>query len=117
MAYSFPRGETIAVIAQVVAGDPTIVTSQTAALRPSMPTDPTQVDPSQAAAASFTVSLNAAASDGSYPAFWLLLMSASTSAGLAIGTYLADLRLNFADGSVWISPPIQITITEPATTA
>jgi hypothetical protein len=115
MAYAFPRGETISLVAQVVAGDPTLVTAATAALRPALATAPSRVDPAQSAAATFTVTLQAAASDGSYPAFWLCLIAPSVSATVPIGNYLMDLRLTYADGSVFITPTLAIAITEPAT--
>lgn len=117
MAFSFPRGETIVLIAQVIAGDPTLVASSSAALRPALPSDPTLVDPSRPATASFAVSLQAAASDGSYPAMWVCTIDAATCATLPIGAYCVDIRLVFTDASIWISAPLQVTITEPATTS
>lgn len=117
MAYSFPRGTTIALSVLVIAGDPTIVSTATGSLRPALATDPTLVDPAQSAAASFTVSLQPAASDGSYPARWTAQIAPGVSAGLAIGNYIADLRLTYPDGSVVDTPQLQVSIFEPATTA
>ena len=117
MAYSFPRGETILLAWQVLAGDPTLLSAATAALRPALAVDPSRVDPAQAKVADFTVALQAADTGGAWPAFWLLTLSATACAAVALGNYLVDLRLTFADGTVQTTNPVQLTITEPATTA
>lgn len=117
MTYTFRRGETFLLALQIVAGDPATVATLTAALRPALVSDPSQVDPAQAKVADFTVALQSAASDGSYPAFWLLTLSASSSAALQIGSYLVDGRLTLSDGTIDITEPLRLVVTEPATVA
>lgn len=117
MSFSFARGETIALAAQVVAGDPTAVTAATASLRPALASNPALVDPAQAKVADFTVALQSAATDGSYPAFWLLTISATAAANIALGNYLTQLRCTFADSTISDDGLIQVAIYEPATVA
>lgn len=109
--YSFQRGETISLALDAVQGDPATVTSVTAAMK-AVAAGRTSVDAATPVAASFTVASRAAAGD--VPAGWTLTVSATTSATLAAGSYLADAKLVSA-GGVIITDPVALRIVEAVT--
>jgi len=111
-SYIFQRGETILVALDAVEGDPLLITSVAAKMRALRPGKRT-IDAGAPVAATFDVSAREAAGD--LPPGWTLTIDEATSAGLAVGSYLADAKLAFAGGT-FITEPITIQITEPATT-
>ena len=116
MSYNIARGDTIALAWMVKSGDPAAVTSVTGAIRPALSGNPQVVDSTKAKVADLTVALQAAASDGSYPAYWLATLTATLSlANIPAGDYLADLRFAFSDGSILNSDLLSLRIYEPAT--
>ena len=90
MTYTFQRGETVALALAVVSGDPGIVGTVTAAIKPAVEGRATP-DPATPIAATFDVAFAAAA--GADPARWLLTLVPAVTAALPAGAYLADARL------------------------
>lgn len=104
--FIFQRGETIVLALDAVTGDPLAVTAIGAVMK-AVPPGRTGVPDDAPVAASFSVSLRAAAGD--IPAGWTLTVDAATSAALAAGNYLADARLEAA-GGVIVTEPVAIRI-------
>jgi len=109
--YVFQRGETVSLALAVVSGDPGIVTSVTAALKPVTP-GRSSPDPAVPVVASFGVIFEAAAGDA--PARWLLTLSPLISASLAAGSYLADARL-VVGGGICITETVALTLRDAVT--
>jgi hypothetical protein len=109
--FTFQRGETVSLALDAVQGDPSSVTSVTAAMKP-VAAGRTMIDPAAAVAATFTVSNRAEA--GGVPAGWTLTIPAAVSAALAGGTYLADAKLVVA-GGVTITEPVAIRMIDAVT--
>jgi hypothetical protein len=111
VCYTYQRGETIQIALDAVEGDPTLITAITAKMRALRPGKRT-IDLGAPDAATFAVSERAAVDD--QPGGWTMTIDATTSAGLAVGSYLADAKLVVAAGT-FITEPLEIQITEPAT--
>jgi len=109
--YIFQRGETVSLALAVVSGDPTVVTSVTAAVKPVTAGHSTP-DPTVPVAANFSVSFAAALGDE--PARWLLTLAPATSAALTAGSYFADARLVVA-GGVCITETVALTLRDAVT--
>lgn len=109
--YTFQRGETVLLALDAVQGDPTSVSSVTAAMKP-VAAGRTMIDPAAAVAATFAVTTRAAAGD--VAGGWTLTIPAAVSAALAGGTYLADARLVVA-GAVTITEPVAIRMVDAVT--
>jgi hypothetical protein len=109
--YTFQRGETVSLALDAVQGDPAMVTSVTAAIKP-VAAGRSMIDPAATVAATFAVSNRAAA--GGLPGGWTLTIPAAVSAALASGTYLADAKLVVA-GGVTITEPVAIRMIDPVT--
>jgi hypothetical protein len=104
--YVFQRGETISLALDALTGDPLSVSAISASMKMLAP-GRSSVDAGAPIAATFTVTpRSASASD---PAGWNLTVSASISAGLSPGTYLADARVSVG-GGVIITSAIAIRI-------
>lgn len=112
ITYIFQRGETILIPLDAVAGNPDTVTAISAKMRKLAPGKRT-LDPDAPVAATFSVSARTA--DGGIPAGWTLMVDDVASAALDVGTYLADAKLSVGSAKI-ITDPVQIQITEPATT-
>lgn len=107
-SYIFQRGETIALALDAVTGDPLAVTGITAHMK-AVPPGRSGVDANTPVAAAFSVSLRTM--QDAPTAGWTLTIDAATSAGLAVGPYLADARLQIGTGVV-ITEAVAMTIRE-----
>ncbi|MDE2302424.1 MAG: hypothetical protein KGK11_07665 [Sphingomonadales bacterium] len=110
--YARVRGETIAIAltdSGAVPGGEALLAS---ALRP---IPPGHVAPlaNVPDAAPMTIAYRAAGAG--LPAGWLLTLDAATSATLPAGRYLIDLRVTDASGTVTITSPALVLLSEPAT--
>lgn len=94
-----------------VQGDPTIVTSVSAAIKP-VAAGRTMIDPAAAVAATFVVTTRVASSG--LPRGWTLTIPAGVSAAIPGGTYLADAKL-VAGGVVTITEPVAIRMIDAVT--
>jgi hypothetical protein len=95
--FLFQRGETISLALDAVTGDPVSVTGVTAKLK-AVPPGRTTVPDGAPVAATFAVVPRAA--QGDVPAGWTLTIPANVSAGLGVGSYLADARLDVGSGTI-----------------
>jgi hypothetical protein len=111
ITYVHERGETISIPLDAVAGDPLAVTSVTAKMRMLEP-GKRVLNPDAPVAATFIITPRDA--DGDIPPGWICMIDATTSANLAVGTYLADAKLIVAGGTI-IHGGLAVQITEPAT--
>lgn len=111
VTYTFARGETISIALDAVTGDPGIVSSVVAKLRPLEPGKRT-LEPDADLAATFTVDDRAVSGD--IPAGWTLTIEPATSTTLEAGEYLADARITIGTG-VETTEGVIIRIYEPAT--
>ncbi len=110
--YIFQRGETISLALDAVTGDPATVSSISAAMK-AVAAGRTGVSAAAPVAATFAVTARPAA-DG-VPAGWTLTIGAATSAGLAVGSYLADAKLNVA-GGVIITESVALAVRDSVST-
>jgi len=110
--YIFQGGVSISLALDVVSGDPAIVGTVTAAMKP-VAAGRVTADPTTAVAANFDVSFVAAA--GGEPARWLLGLSPAVSATLTPGHYAADAWL-VVGGGVAITETVAIRIRPSVTT-
>jgi hypothetical protein len=106
--FSFQRGETILLALDALEGDPGTVTAISANMK-AVPAGRTMAPASAPVASSFTISSRAATSVD--PAGWTLTISATQSAALKPGAYVADARLTVA-GGVIITEPVAIRLRE-----
>jgi hypothetical protein len=95
--YVFQRGETISLALDAVTGDPLTVSAISAKLK-AVPPGRTTVPDGASVAASFVIAPRAAAGD--IPAGWTLTIPAAVSATLAVGSYLADAKLDIGSGTI-----------------
>jgi hypothetical protein len=95
--YVYQRGETISLALDAVSGDPLTVSAIAAKMK-AVPPGRTTVPDGAPVAASFVVTPRAASGD--IPAGWTLTIPATVSAGLAVGSYLADARLDIGSGTI-----------------
>lgn len=111
MTYTFQRGETVALALAVVAGDPAVVGTVTAAIKPAVEGRQTP-DPATPIATSFDVTFAAASQTD--PARWLLTLTPAVTSALAAGSYLADARLTVGGGVV-ITETISLRLRDAVT--
>jgi len=111
LTYIFQRGETVALALAVVSGDPAIVGTVTAAMKPAVE-GRSWPDPAAPAVADFTVSFVAAS--GADPARWFLTLTPAVTAALAAGDYLADAKLTVG-GGVAITETIGLRLRDAVT--
>jgi len=107
--HTFQRGETISLALDAVAGDPLTATQISAAMKAVAP-GRTSAAPGAPVAAAFTI--NARAADAEHAAGWTMTVPAGVSANLGAGTYVADARVETADGTVTVSDAITIRLLE-----
>lgn len=107
-SYIFQRGETITLALDAVQGDPLAVTGITAHMK-AVPPGRSGVDTNTPVAAAFSVFPRTI--QDTLPAGWTLTIDAATSAGLAVGSYLADARLQIGTGVV-ITEAVALSIRE-----
>jgi len=112
VTYTFRRGASIRLELDALSGDVGIVQSVKAELRKGAP-GTTNLNGGEPAVAAFTTTPRAAAGD--VPAGWSLAISATDSAKLAKGIYIADARLIFSATDADVSERWLIEIEEPAT--
>ena len=111
-AFTFCRGDTIALALQCTSGDPTMVTSVRATLRPALYANsytPSGLWPSSATLVSYNP-----ASSPALP-YWLIAVPAANSAALSSGQYALDAELNIS-GIVVTTNAAMINLQEPSTT-
>jgi hypothetical protein len=102
------RGETISLALDAVTGDPLLVTAISAGMKAVAP-GRTGVSAGTPIAAAFTI--NPRPAHGDIPPGWNLTIDAATSAALAVGTYLADARIEVGGGVV-ITEAVAISVRE-----
>jgi hypothetical protein len=112
MEFVVKRGETLTILLDDMDGIAAEVASVTARLRPGIASK-RAVDPDEPAEADFAVVSRAA--EGNDPAGWGLILSATTTAGIATGFYMVDARLVMDGGTEIVTDPLAIRVTEPAT--
>lgn len=111
--HTFQRGETISLALDAVAGDPLTATLISAAMKAVAP-GRTSAARTAPVAAAFTIIPRAA--DADHAAGWTMTVPAAVSAGLDAGIYVADARVELADGTVTVSDAISIRLIESVST-
>jgi hypothetical protein len=95
--YVFQRGETISLALDALSGDPLSVSAIAAKMK-AVPPGRTTIPDGAPVAATFTIAPRPAAGD--IPAGWTLTIPASVSSALAVGSYLADAKLDIGGGTI-----------------
>ncbi len=95
--YVYQRGETISLALDAVSGDPLSVSAISANMK-AVPPGRTTIPDTAPVAASFIVAQREASGD--IPAGWTLTIPASVSAGLVVGSYLADAKIALGSGTI-----------------
>lgn len=113
MEFTVRRGETLTILLDDMDGIADTVASVEAHLRPGT-IAPARPFAAEDAVAVFTVAPRAA-EDIDDVAGWSLTLSAATTDGLALGSYVVDARILFEGGTELVTDPIAGRVIEPAT--